>query len=486
MNIWTNFKSILRIRGEEKWLALVSVAIFSLLNFLTVSRYYGDFSRLSDHYHTLFVGKFRVSGFDPLTYEVISNWTPAYNVYRHPLLAFFMYPANQVNQCLMELTGMNFATIITAVILVVCSVYSCLFLYRILREVIEIRRMEAYSLCAMYFGFAFIMLSTMVPDHFVMSMTMLLLTLYVTGLVMKKGRGLSLAETLLLFILTAGISLNNGLKVFLAGFVSRGRSFFNWKYLLAAVAIPSALMWGFARFEYKTWVWPKEMARKEAKLAKKKATEEAKLKADTAKIVAVASSAVKPDTLNSAKAPEKPAQKKVVKFVKKQPKSLGKGEFMRWTDISTPRWDTAVENLFGEAIQLHPNRLLADVYRGRPAIVRYANPSQGISVLSALNYAVEALIVILFAIGIWAGWRSRFLWLTMLFFLTDMMLHMGLGFGIDEIYIMSPHYLFVIPIAMAYIFRMKPRLCLPLSCLIAVLAVWCWAWNGHLIVGYML
>ena len=32
-------------------------------------------------------------------------------------------------------------------------------------------------------------------------------------------------------------------------------------------------------------------------------------------------------------------------------KPMGKGEFIKWTDISTSRSETAVENLFGESIQ---------------------------------------------------------------------------------------------------------------------------------------
>ena len=98
---------IFGIRKDERWLAMVSVMIFSFLNFMTVNMYWGRFSVLSNNYHRLFVRWFRISGFDPLTYEVISYWDTAYNVYRHPLLAFFMWPFAQLNQLLMTLTGKN-------------------------------------------------------------------------------------------------------------------------------------------------------------------------------------------------------------------------------------------------------------------------------------------------------------------------------------------------------------------------------------------
>ena len=71
------FLNIFRIYREERRLVLVSAIIFALLNSMTVIRYYGSFSQLADNYHKLFVQTFRVSGFDPLTYEVLSNWCTA-------------------------------------------------------------------------------------------------------------------------------------------------------------------------------------------------------------------------------------------------------------------------------------------------------------------------------------------------------------------------------------------------------------------------
>lgn len=49
---------------------------------------------------------------------------------------------------------------------------------------------------------------------------------------------------------------------------TNGRKFFSIKYFLIGIILPAALMWGFARWEYRTFVWPKEMARHEAKMKK--------------------------------------------------------------------------------------------------------------------------------------------------------------------------------------------------------------------------
>ena len=65
---------ILRIHRDERWLAVVSAIIFTLLNAMTVAKYYGSFSQLTSSYHRLFVRAFHISGFDPLTYELMSQW----------------------------------------------------------------------------------------------------------------------------------------------------------------------------------------------------------------------------------------------------------------------------------------------------------------------------------------------------------------------------------------------------------------------------
>lgn len=485
--------NIFKIHRDERWLAFVSTIVFSLLNTLTVLKYYGSFSQLTENYHRLFVKTFTLSGFDPLTYAVLSKWDTEYNVYRHPLLAFFMYPFNQINQGLMMLTGMNFATIVTAVILVACSVYSCIFLFRILKDAINTGIIAAYLLCALYFSFAFVMLSTMVPDHFVMSMMALLLTLHLAGEKLKQGKALNMWQTIAMFFFTAGISLNNGLKVFLAALTTRRLRFFRPGYLLLAVILPSALMWGFARWEYRTFVWPKEMARNEIKMKKVRAEHErlrqhikdslgmtgVMTSEDSARLQSV----FKKENQRLAVAKYRSDHKKI--WNRNTGKPIAKGEFMRWTDKTTSRWDVGVECLFGEGIQLHKDHLLGDVLRNRPLIVKYDTSN----LWGYINYIAEATLLILFIIGIWCGRRSLFMWTAMSFFAMDMALHMGLGFGINEIYIMSPHYLFVIPIAIGYIFaktKQNHRLSILNFVICLSLAVWCWAWNASLILQYML
>ena len=478
---------IFGIRKDERWLAMVSVMIFSFLNFMTVNMYWGRFSVLSNNYHRLFVRWFRISGFDPLTYEVISYWDTAYNVYRHPLLAFFMWPFAQLNQLLMTLTDKNFATVITAFIVVFCAVYSAIFLFRIFKDIIMVKVREAYLLTALTFSMAFIMLSAMVPDHFIMSMFALTLTLYLSGKKLRNGSALNMWQTIALFILTAGISLNNGLKIFLAALVTRRKRFFEWRFLLLAVVLPCAMIWGFARWEYRTYVWPKEMARNEVK-AKKNREYTEKIRQQVCDSIGTQdSAAVEALTkkIKQQKAVEKYHRDHQKIWNKNTGKPIAKGEFMRWTDKTTSRWDVATECLFGEGIQLHKDYLLGDVLRNRPLIVRYDTSN----IHGYVNYLAEAVVVLLFLIGVWMGRKSLFLWTAMSFLILDMALHMGLGFGINEIYIMSAHYLFVLPIGIAYLLKAleaRKRSYMAVTATCALVAVWCFAWNIINIIGYCL
>ena len=473
---------IFKIKKEERWGAIVALVVALALNALTIAKYYDQFSKLSDNYHKLFVKTFHVAGFDPLTYAAVSQWDTEYNVYRHPLLAFFMYIPNQVNQALMMLTGCNWATIIVGLILTFCAFYSFIFLYRIFREVVGTTRGDANLLSAFYFSFAYVMVSAMVPDHFIISMMLLLMTLYISGICIEKGRKLNIWQTILLFVFTAGVSLNNGLKTYLAALFVNGKRFFRPKFLMVSVILPAALIWGFARWEYRTFVWPKEMARYEAK---KKKSEDAKQKIyqqyrDTAQVKDSAKVEAAVKNIIKQKAHDKYVRDHKQIWNKNTGKPIMKGEFMGWTDITTSRSQTLVENFFGEAIMLHKQHLLQDVLRNRPVIVKYE---------SAVNYVVEALILMGFILGIVAGWRSRFLWLTLSFLLMDAALHIGLGFGINEVYIMTAHYMYALPIAIAFLFarwgKGKRRL-MVLRALVWALTAYLWISNGYLLCSYML
>lgn len=484
---------IFKIKKEERWLALGIFLALAILNGVVIARYAGTFTLVTDDYYKNFIRHFCVSGFDPLTYWVLSDWNAAYNVYRHPLLAFYMYIPYLINMGLMKLTGYNCALFIAVIIQMFCGFYATLFLQRIFREVLELDKAASSILTLLFFSFGYVMVTCIVPDHFVISMLLLTLALYVSGRRIKHNHPLKIWQTVVYFVLTAGTSLNNGLKIFFSALFVNRKRFFRPKYLLLAVILPAALLWGFCRWEYRTFVWPVEMARKEMK-AKKTAEKKARQER-MAQLKQIKDSLTKDSIQRGLKiiTPEEIAQKAKNDSIQKakqlarnearkkrgpkQGAPIMKGEFMNWTDATSSRTLSIVENLMGESIQLHQDYVLQDELRHRPMFVNYRY---------AFNYIVEALIIILFLAGIWAGRKSRYLWLVMSYFGLDMLLHIGLGFGLNEVYIMSGHWIYALPIAIGFLLKetRHQRYSLCLKSLLLTIGLFLLIYNGILIIGY--
>lgn len=484
---------IFKIKKEERWLALGIFLALAILNGVVIARYAGTFTLVTDDYYKNFIRHFCVSGFDPLTYWVLSDWNAAYNVYRHPLLAFYMYIPYLINMGLMKLTGYNCALFIAVIIQMFCGFYATLFLQRIFREVLELDKAASSILTLLFFSFGYVMVTCIVPDHFVISMLLLILALYVSGRRIKHNHPLKIWQTVVYFVLTAGTSLNNGLKIFFSALFVNRKRFFRPKYLLLAVILPAALLWGFCRWEYRTFVWPVEMARKEMKA--KKAVEKEARQERMAQLKQIKDSLTKDSIQRGLKiiTPEEIAQKAKNDSIQKakqlarnearkkrgpkQGAPIMKGEFMNWTDATSSRTLSIVENLMGESIQLHQDYVLQDELRHRPMFVNYRY---------AFNYIVEALIIILFLAGIWAGRKSRYLWLVMSYFGLDMLLHIGLGFGLNEVYIMSGHWIYALPIAIGFLLKetRHQRYSLCLKSLLLTIGLFLLIYNGILIIGY--
>ena len=484
---------IFKIKKEERWLALVIFLALAILNGVVIARYAGTFTLVTDDYYKNFIRHFCVSGFDPLTYWVLSDWNAAYNVYRHPLLAFYMYIPYLINMGLMKLTGYNCALFIAVIIQMFCGFYATLFLQRIFREVLELDKAASSILTLLFFSFGYVMVTCIVPDHFVISMLLLILALYVSGRRIKHNHPLKIWQTVVYFVLTAGTSLNNGLKIFFSALFVNRKRFFCPKYLLLAVILPAALLWGFCRWEYRTFVWPVEMARKEMK-AKKTAEKKARQER-MAQLKQIKDSLTKDSIQRGLKiiTPEEIAQKAKNDSIQKakqlarnearkkrgpkQGAPIMKGEFMNWTDATSSRTLSIVENLMGESMQLHQDYVLQDELRHRPMFVNYRY---------VFNYIVEALIIILFLAGIWAGRKSRYLWLVMSYFGLDMLLHIGLGFGLNEVYIMSGHWIYALPIAIGFLLKetRHQRYSLCLKSLLLTIGLFLLIYNGILIIGY--
>ena len=454
---------IFKVKREERLQAVVALVVIVAFNALFIWRMHDLFMQPGfGPYWKVFERELHLSGYDPLTYLGVTDWDVVYQVYRHPLLAFMIWPFWLLNEGLTALFGVNCVQYIVALPLMICSFYSYIFLYRIHREVIQLERWDATLLTAFYFSFAYILLSVIVPDHFTISMFLLLITLYISGVCILKGREFKWWQSATLFYMTAGVTLSNGVKVFLSGFFVNLKDFFRPKYLLLAVILPAGLLWATATWEYQQYVLPKEKVREELKQRK---VEE--LKARVAQMT--------PE--EKAKFEEKKAKRQEVlcRQAAKTGKPMEDHGFLKWTDITTSRWQSVYENLFGESVQFHQQHFLEDTLVHRPVFVTYD---------WTWSYWIEALVVLLFISGIWCGRRSRFIWLCLSCFGFDMFIHLVLGFGINEIFIMAPHWLFVLPIATAYLFREVSTRWLRIP--VMLLTLYLFIYNGYLLTNFLL
>ena len=435
------------LRKEERPIAGVALVVFAALNALLIANHWQSFTRGAHvGFWSVFYNHLNMSGYDIFSLIFISCMRLHWNTLRHPLFVVVLLPLFWLNRLIMPPTEFNAAVLLMAALLVAADVWGAVLMHRLLRDVVEVRRVDAALLTALFYGFAHVMIATMVPDHFALSLPLLLLTLLIAGRKLKEGKPMKLWQSALLFFLTAGVTLTNGVKVALAAWFVNGRKVFSWRSI-AAFVVPTLLLGAIYVWQQDAIVAPQErkIKRIEAAVAKKDPARIAKLQEHN-------------------------------DFVKQQ-----NGEaltenvpLLEWSDITTDRWQSAVDNLFGESLQLHRDYLLEDVQQTRPVFVQYR---------SALNYVVEALLVVLLAVGAWTARREKFFLMVLAWFGFDMLMHMGFGFGLNEVYIMTAHWAFIIPIAAGYILRrsnsMAPRV------LVAALAVWLWAYNAAIVIGYL-
>ncbi|MGI6232158.1 MAG: DUF6080 domain-containing protein [Prevotella sp.] len=477
----TNPFKIFIIKREERKLSWMLLAFIVILNVLFIYKYYETISPIGGEW-TKYIQQFiSVSGLDPYTYIIVTDWQPRYEIFRHPLIAIFYYPAYLLNQGLMALTGINCAQFVVGIVVVFCIFYGLLFLYRIFREVIGIAASASFLLTLMTFSMGYMMIISFFPDHFNLSFFMLMLTLYVAGKKMMKHRAFTIWQTFLFFLVLAGTTLTNGVKVFIASLFVNGKRFFRIKNLIFAVALPVLILYFLGNWQYQNWEVPKMKAKREA------FKQRDKFLRDSIFTACWNQSEIKDSAIVKEMAKQVIKERMHKKYVHDHSQMsrinsthpVKKGTILGLTDISINRWQSTTDNLFGESIQLHQNHLLEDALNTRPMFVSYNY---------WINYIVEFIIVSLFLIGIWFGRKSRFYWLCFSFFAFDMLVHLVLGFGINEIYIMSPHFLFIIPVSIAYIFKRLDNKTYynSLLALCAFLTLWLFGWNGYLIVSYLL
>ena len=435
---------IFKVKKEERWLAFAMLAVFVTFNAMVIASHYHLYT-MDAHggFWSIFTKNFRMSGYDCWSWITVSGGRIHFVTSRHPLYLTFLYPLYLLNDWLIQNVGYNFAVYFMAVIIVFSAFYAVLFMYRVFREVLELRRKDARILTLLLFSFGHVLIPTMVPDHFVISLMLLSLTLYITGKKMKKGQLLTAWQSLVLTFFTAGMATSNGVKTLLAGLFTNGKKVFTCKFISIGVVLPLFLLLGIQQSQYYLLEVPQQ---------------------------AVVSH-IESETLK--KNPQKVLEHKKQRDEWQRThlgQPVGDGVITKLMDVSTPRIPTIVENFFGESIQLHQRSLLKDVSWERPIFVEYN---------WSLNYIIEAFVVLLFIVGIVFSYKQRFFKMLLAWFACDLTLHLILGFAVTEVDIMTSGWAFIIPISYGYLLkRLSMKWLKLMRVALIMLTIYLWIYNA--------
>ena len=443
---------IFKVKKEERWLAFAMLAVFVTFNAMVIASHYHLYT-MDAHggFWSIFTKNFRMSGYDCWSWITVSGGRIHFVTSRHPLYLTFLYPLYLLNDWLIQNVGYNFAVYFMAVIIVFSAFYAVLFMYRVFREVLELRRKDARLLTLLLFSFGHVLIPTMVPDHFVISLMLLSLTLYITGKKMKKGQLLTAWQSLVLTFFTTGMATSNGVKTLLAGLFTNGKKVFTCKFISIGVVLPLLLLLGIQQSQYYLLEVPQQ--------AVVRHIESETLKKNPQKVLE-----------------HKKQRDEWQRTHLGQP--VGDGVITKLMDVSTPRIPTIVENFFGESIQLHQRSLLMDVSWERPIFVEYN---------WSVNYIIEAFIVLLFIVGIVFSYKQRFFKMLLAWFACDLTLHLILGFAVTEVYIMTSGWAFIIPISYGYLLkRLSMKWLKLMRVALIMLTIYLWIYNAGQTVYYLM
>ena len=159
------------------------------------------------------------------------------------------------------------------------------------------------------------------------------ISIYIFGRYIKQGRQIPWYKGAVLYLLTTGLTLTNGVKTLLGVLFTDGKHTFHWKNVCLGLLIPTAFLVGAYFVQYQELVIPR--LEKSTKILQKKIEKDPSL----ARIDSI--NRIKTKAVSGEKVSEKP--------------------FLKWIDASSSRTDGIIEGLFGESLQLHRDYLLGDV-----------------------------------------------------------------------------------------------------------------------------
>ena len=376
---------------------------------------------------------FEFSGYD----LILTGWikTPYESIMatvRHPLMIVFLIPVSILYNTI------NSDYVILLFISVIYSLTN-IVLYRTIRYNFNTALNHCILLIFLFNSFSYVLSMSFVPESYNISQLLLVWSFYkFTG---KKQ--LSKKNLWLMFMLTAGITVTNGLKIILA-WIFRNKAY---KTNIKQVIIVSIIFLSIITPVYLISKNIYNLNSFHSDVSSNNITENVKLKSYT-------------QTHENDKATNI--------LIKNNQKTSVPG-FMKFIgNEGIPYFKNILENFMGEAVLFHDSKLQQDVSKSRPVIVNYRH---------IINYVLITILYLLFFYNLYLIKGTDIFMFSILFLGVDILIHLIGMYGFNELYIFSPHWLFLIPIVIAAGFKIQSKiikiistvLILLCTCLLSVL-----------------
>lgn len=448
------------IRHEERPVALVTLVVFAILNILQVMTHWQVYNK-AEHvgFYTLYSRIFRLSGYDAWSCALLSDGSIYFDTKRHPLFLTVLYPLRWINDWVMQTFHLSIAMPLMATVLTILAVYTAVLFFRTLHDILQLPKSDAGLLTLLLFAFGHVMLPFVCPDHFAFSMFLLVLTIYLSGKALKAHRSLGNVKTALLLFFTAGISLSNGAKTVLAAVYTWGKGEQRSVKRLVKLSLSGLIALMVLGAVYTVNYYTLEKPDLEARQQRNRHMEE-----------------VQRQRGNTAFFERQANRQKWL--AQHQNKTAGNGLITGLIDTSTPRPESLWHNFFGESLQLHSDHAFADMNFNRPLFVHYQYPWQ---------YAIEVVLILLLVAGIIAGRRQPLMQMLLCWWAVDWIIHIVLGFALNEVYIMTSGWAFILPVAIACLLqRLQGRWLTILRCVVTFLAIYLLWYNATLLSRHLI
>ena len=381
---------ILKLRRDEVALSALLLVLTFVLNVLYI--------RKCNEVHWV-----TISGYDHFLQSTLTNWfhsrylnSDTMSLYSHPGLGILMAPFSALNYIISSISGCNCANFVLAFIQMSMLITETILLKRIINEYIGLKLSLSLILSIFFSGMAYVLLMSFTPDHFAFSQFLLVLYVY---LFTRNQQGNS-KMMCFITICTACVTITNGIKLILSKLLFDRKQFkkclfLNIIFLLSMISVSLFL------------------------------TRNDTNPANMGKLSIQKYECVTPENSN----------KNYLDIIKPIYWS-----YRKWFNTDVSRTNSFINKMFGQSILFHAK----SINRDNATIEYYSELWKNI---------LNVLFIIMVICGIVISIKTKLMQLLLCFLSIDIFIHLVCCFGISELYIYSPHYLFIFVISIGYLIK---------------------------------